>query len=169
MRSCSSSDAGFFLHRLLFVEAGDMCRHVYNAETWLGLECYPVLTWWYNRTVSGVWDMASNWLASTFCDGWSKYKLGLPSAPLHYGPLWPVGISTIFRPQWQSLCTAPMAGRCLPLGLCKGDCERVYGLTAVNTKSWLLHSPRLVVLGLGGVKHSLQLTGITPLWLASLI
>ena len=25
-----------------------------------------------------------------------------------------------FRPQWQSLCTAPTAGKCMPLGLCKG-------------------------------------------------
>ena len=25
-----------------------------------------------------------------------------------------------FRPQWQSLCTALTAGKCLPLGLCKG-------------------------------------------------
>ena len=33
-----------------------------------------------------------------------------------------------FRPQWQSLRTAITAGNCLPLGLCKGDCERVYPL-----------------------------------------
>ena len=48
--------------------------------------------------------MASIRLVLPFCD-WLvyKYRLGLPSAPLHYGLTWPVGISTIFRPQWQSL------------------------------------------------------------------
>ena len=55
-----------------------------------------------------------------FVIGWSRYRSGLPSAPLHYDITWPVGIPTVFRPQWQSLCTALTAGKCLPLGLCKG-------------------------------------------------
>ena len=32
-----------------------------------------------------------------FVIGWSKYRLGLPSAPLHYGLMWPVGIPTLFQ------------------------------------------------------------------------
>ena len=32
-----------------------------------------------------------------FVIGWSKYSLGLPSAPLHYGLTWPVGIPTVFQ------------------------------------------------------------------------
>ena len=69
--------------------------------------------------------------------GRSKYRLGLPSAPLHYGLMWPVGISTDF----QTPLTVPLhspngrqmpavravqgdcervSGKCLPLGLCKG-------------------------------------------------
>ena len=34
--------------------------------------------------------------------------------------MWLVGISTILRRHWQSPCTALAAGKCLPLGLCKG-------------------------------------------------
>ena len=32
-----------------------------------------------------------------FVIGWSKYRLGLPSAPLRYGLIWPVGIPTVFQ------------------------------------------------------------------------
>ena len=32
-----------------------------------------------------------------FVIGWSKDKLGLPSAPLHYGLTWPVGILIVFQ------------------------------------------------------------------------
>ena len=50
-----------------------------------------------------------------FVIGW---WLWLPNAPLHYGFTWQWEFSSFFRPRWQSLCTALMAGRCL--GLCKG-------------------------------------------------
>ena len=33
----------------------------------------------------------------SFVIGWSKDRLGLPSAPLHYGLKWPVGIPTVFQ------------------------------------------------------------------------
>ena len=33
----------------------------------------------------------------TFVIGWSKYRLGLPSAPLNYGLMWPVGTPTVFQ------------------------------------------------------------------------
>ena len=49
-----------------------------------------------------------------------KCRLGLPSARLHYGLAWPVGISAVLRPQWQSVCTAATASKSLPLGLCTG-------------------------------------------------
>ena len=48
--------------------------------------------------------------------GWSNDRLGLPSAPLHYGLKWPVGIPTVF----QTPVTVPLHCNCLPLGLCKG-------------------------------------------------
>ena len=32
-----------------------------------------------------------------FVMGWSKYKLGLSSTPLHYWFTWPVGIPTVFQ------------------------------------------------------------------------
>ena len=65
-----------------------------------------------------------------FIVGWFKYRLGLPSAPLHYGLTWPVGIEfpPFFRPQWQSLCTTLTAGICLPLGLCKGTVKESMAL-----------------------------------------
>ena len=52
----------------------------------------------------------------SFVIGWSKDRLGLPSAPLHYGLKWPVGIPTVF----QTPVTVPLHCNCLPLGLCKG-------------------------------------------------
>ena len=61
-----------------------------------------------------------------FVIGWSKYRLGLPSAPLRYGLMWPVGISTIF----QTPLTVPLHspnGRQLPelpaVRAVQGDCE----------------------------------------------
>ena len=51
-----------------------------------------------------------------FVIGWSKDRLGLPSAPLHYGLTWPVGIPTVF----QTPVTVPLHCNCLLLGLCKG-------------------------------------------------
>ena len=54
-----------------------------------------------------------------FVIGWSKYRLGLPGALLHYGLTWPVGIPTVF----QTPVTVPLHspnGRQLPFGLCKG-------------------------------------------------
>ena len=69
----------------------------------MGYETWPPIGWHYPVVI-----------------GWSKHRLGLPGAPLHYGLMWPVGIPTDFRHQWQSLCTALTANKCL-----QGDCERV--------------------------------------------
>ena len=40
-----------------------------------------------------------------FVIGWFEYRLGLPSAPLHYGLIWPEGIPTVLPPycHWQPL------------------------------------------------------------------
>ena len=73
-----------------------------------------------NRTVSGVWDMASNWLASRFVTGYSKYSLGLLSAYCIMGSLDQWEFPPFFRAQWQPRCSSLTAGKCLPLGLCKG-------------------------------------------------
>ena len=56
--------------------------------------------------------------------GWSKYRLGLPSAPLHYGLTWPVGILTVFS----DLSDSPFHSLNLPaVRAVQEDCERVYG------------------------------------------
>ena len=55
--------------------------------------------------------------------GWTKYILGSPSAPLHYGLTWPVGIPTVF----QTPVTVPLHspnGRPAVRAV-QGDCERV--------------------------------------------
>ena len=49
----------------------------------------------------------------------SKYRLGRSSHVVHCGCMWLMGIFTVFKGHWQSPCTALMAGKCLPLGLCK--------------------------------------------------
>ena len=60
-----------------------------------------------------------------FVIGWSKERFGLPSAPLHYGLTWPVGIPTVF----QTPVTVPLHclnGRQLPaVRAVQRDCERV--------------------------------------------
>ena len=61
-----------------------------------------------------------------FVIGWSIDRLGLPSAPLHYGLTWPVGIPTVFH----TSVTVPLHcpnGRQLPAARAvQRDCERVY-------------------------------------------
>ena len=82
---------------------------------------------------------------------WSKYRLGLPSAPLHYGLTWSVGIPTVFQTPVTVPLHSPTAGNCLPLGLCKGtvkesrevrkdqwapDIARSFFCTIVSTDGW---------------------------------
>ena len=55
--------------------------------------------------------------------GWSKYRLGLPSAPLHYGLTWPVGIPTVF----QTPVTVSLHRQAMPaLRAVQGDCARLW-------------------------------------------
>ena len=74
------------------------------------------------------------WLASPFCD-WPKYRLGWPSSPLHYGFTWPVGIPTDFQTPGTVPLHNPTAGKCLPLGLCKGNVKESNSFTICFCKS----------------------------------
>ena len=71
-----------------------------------------------------------------FVIGWSKYRLGLPSAPLHYGLMWPVGTPTIF----QTPVTVPLHspnGRQMPaIRAVQWDCERVYVPIEMQGECW---------------------------------
>ena len=68
----------------------------------------------------------------SFVIGWSKDRLGLPSAPVHYGLKWPVGIPTVF----QTPVTVPLHCNCLLLGLCKGTVKE----STVVSHGRLLHN-----------------------------
>ena len=60
-----------------------------------------------------------------FVIGWSKYRLGLPSAPLHYGLMWPVGIPTIFQTPVTVPLHCPNSRRRPAVRAVQGDCEGV--------------------------------------------
>ena len=77
--------------------------------------------------------MASNWLAPRCLIGWSKYRRGLPSTPLHYGLTWPVGIPIIFLNnsyRFSDPVIVPLhspTSRQMPADRAvQGDCEGVY-------------------------------------------
>ena len=59
------------------------------------IDCYTVTAWWQWDCQWETWPPIG-W-NHAFVIGWSKDKLGLPSAPLHYGLTWPVGIPTVFQ------------------------------------------------------------------------
>ena len=83
------------------------------------LDCYTVLAWWQWDCQWGKMCVSPIGSHHTFVIGWPKYRLGLPSAPLHYGLTWPMGIPTVF----QTPATVPLHcpnGRQMPLGLYKG-------------------------------------------------
>ena len=73
----------------------------------------------------------------SFVIGWSKYRLGLPSAPLHYGLTWPVGIPTVFQTPVTVLLHCPNGRQ---LGLCKAKKgtvkESVRDLTFFSWHFW---------------------------------
>ena len=90
----------------------------------------------------------------TFVIGWSKYRFGLPSAPLHCGLTWPQW------PQWQSICTALMAGICLPLGLCKGTEKFYMKMEHRNiANSWLCSQEPWLVAPFATIIHAATLQG----------
>ena len=58
---------------------------------------------------------------NNFVIGWSRYRLGLPRAPLHYMPTWPVGIPIVFQNPVRVPLHSPNS---LPIGLCaRGLCN----------------------------------------------
>ena len=79
------------------------------------------------------WLLGWHW---HFVIGWFKYRSGLPKTQS-------IGISChwwefplFFRGRWQSPYTALMAGKCLPLGLCKE--------TVKASPSWPMHTTMMV-------------------------
>ena len=62
----------------------------------------------------------------SFLFGWSKYKPGVPSAPLHDELMWPVGIPSVFQTSCLPLYTSLT---CLPLRMCKGTVKK-------STREW---------------------------------
>ena len=79
----------------------------------------------------------------------SKYRLGISSHVVHCGCMWLMGIFTVFKGHWQSPCTALMAGKCLPLGLCKGtmkECTPGYKqVLSKPHKVWQLSSSTVCI------------------------
>ena len=60
-----------------------------------------------------------------FVIDWSKDRSGLPSAPLHYGPTWPVGIPTVFETPVTVPLRCPNGRQLRAVGAVQGDCEKV--------------------------------------------
>ena len=93
-----------------------------------------------NRTVNGLWDIAFNWVASSFMIGWSNYNL-VSHCIVGSRDRWQ--FPPFSRPQWQSLCTALTAGKCLPLGLGKGTAKESHSALPWMT---VTHSSRVRML-----------------------
>ena len=100
------------------------------------IDCYTVLAWWQQDC---QWPQIG-WHHS-FVIGWSKDRLELPSAPLHYGLKWRVGIPTVF----QTAVTVPLHCNCLPLGLCKGTVKESIVVTHARAEAGgKLASPQII-------------------------
>ena len=61
----------------------------------------------------------------SFVIGWSKYRLGYPSDPLHYGFMWSVRIPTIIHTPTTVPLPSPKGRQMPALRAVQGDCERV--------------------------------------------
>ena len=66
--------------------------------------------------------MASNWLVSCLVGLNIDWDCLVPHSIMGSRNKWE--FPPFFWPQWQSSCTAPTAGKCLPLGLCKGTVKQ---------------------------------------------
>ena len=82
----------------------------------VGYETWPPISWLHDFVIC-----------------WSKYRLGLPSAPLHYGLTWPAGIPTVFQTP-VTVTLQSLNGRQMPV---QGDCERVYCNMGVKQRGLL--------------------------------
>ena len=117
----------------IIVQPISLCNHFYMGEN---------IKWTHPRLLHSP-KLVVIWLSvgyeiwppigchRPFVIGWSKYRVGLLSAPLHYGLTPPAGIFTVFQPRWQPFCTALTTGKCLLLGLCKGS-------ELIQSKSFIL-------------------------------
>ena len=71
--------------------------------------------------------------------GWSKYRLGLPGALLHYGLTWAVGIPTVFQTPVTVPMHNPKQWQAMPaVRAVQGDCERVYYYTDTLSLVYLI-------------------------------
>ena len=111
-----------FIHWFIFVISVavvmllDWCNSFTQSHIFgLPLDCYTVPAHW-------LWNC--QWVMAGFKLVWLtvlKYRLRKASSAEHCGfmcDLWEFPL--FFEGHWQSPCTALMAGKCLPLGLCKG-------------------------------------------------
>ena len=97
--------------------SGHWLLHSASLVASVGYETWPPIGWHH-----------------TFVIGWSRDRLGLPSAPLHCGLMWPVGIPTVFQTPVTVLLHCPNGN--LPLGLCKGTVKE----STVVSHGRLLHN-----------------------------
>ena len=84
--------------------------------------------------------------------GWSKYILGLPSAPLHYGLTWPVGLPTGFQTP-----VSPFEQPWRQAGLCKWTVKE----SSQQSCTWRM-SVSLGLFLIGPVGTTLLITLQTP-------
>ena len=103
-----------------------------------GQFCVPYTSPSQNVVNSCPWMLRLLHSPNLFTVGQSVYgkfknMLRIPTSPMHfswltmhYGFMWLVGIQTILKGYWQSLCTALMAGNLPAIRAVQGDCETVY-------------------------------------------
>ena len=110
---------------------GYWCLH--SQATWLQVWSWSRLIHSPNLVAIGLsvgydtWDPIG-WYHAFMID-WSKYRLGLPSAPLHYGLMWLVGIPTVFH----TPVTVPFHS---PNGVCKGIVKESSPAKATKVNHW---------------------------------
>ena len=100
--------------QMLPICAGEyMCRlphspHLVVIGLSVGYETWPPIGWQH-----------------IFVIGWSKYRLVLHSAPLHYGLAWPVGIPIVFQTPMTVPLHSPNGRQMSAVRAVQVDCERV--------------------------------------------
>ena len=95
------------------------------VELSVGYETWPTFGWHHLFVIGG----------------WSKYRLGLPSAHCIMGSHEQWELPPYIRPKWQSLCMALTAGKCLPLGPCKGTVKESMCPDIAQLVMWYTISP----------------------------
>ena len=94
---------------------------------------------------SGTWDITSSVPAHVSLnldwDGYSSSAFWVHWNALWAYHMWLVGFLPFFHDYFTALCTAPWAGKCLPLGLCKQSVKQFssnfqWGMVAINIIQW---------------------------------